>query len=283
VIEAIDSHHHFWDPEQGDYSWMTAAHAPINRVFTPSDLAPELSQAGVSHSVLVQTWSSTAETEAFLTLAGHSPFVQGVVGWVDLTAPDVGEVLDRLQASPSGRWLKGIRHQVHDEADPDWLRRDDVMRGLAEVDRRGLVYDLLIRPRELPATHEVVAAFPALRFVVDHIAKPRIAKDGFAPWAAAIAPFADSRDHVWCKLSGLVTEDDWASRDDTRLRPYMEQILSIFGAERVMYGSDWPVCLLAGEYGRTLSLLRHVIEDRPESEQLAILRDNAITAYGLDL
>lgn len=283
MIKAIDSHHHFWDPKLGDYSWMTSAHRPINRIFTPNDLAPELAKAGVSDSILVQTWSSTEETERFLALAQASTFVQGVVGWVDLTAPDVGEVLDELLARPDGHWLKGIRHQVHDEADANWIRREDVMRGLSEVERCGLVYDLLIRPRELPASHEVVTAFPNLRFVIDHIAKPQIAENGYVSWDENIAPFSDSRDHVWCKISGLVTEDDWESRNDNRLRPYMQRVLSIFGAERVMYGSDWPVCLLAGEYGRTLSLLREEIAQRSEADQYAILRGNAIEAYRLDL
>lgn len=282
-ISAIDSHHHVWDPAAGDYSWMTEAHAPIDRVFTADDLAPELAQAGVSHSVLVQTWSSLDETRDFLAIAASVPFVAGVVGWVDLTRPDIGETLDALLGRRDGAWLKGIRHQVHDEPDPDWLRRDDVCRGLAELSRRGLVYDLLIRPREISAALSVAAAFPELRLVVDHIAKPEIAAGGFAPWAKAMAPFAEHRAHVWCKISGLVTEDDWTSRDDARLAPYVAEVLAIFGRDRVMYGSDWPVCLLGGDYGRTLSMLRAAIADHPAEAQRAILRRNAIDAYRLQV
>lgn len=277
---AIDSHHHVWDPSQGDYSWMTDAHAPIRRVFGLADLAPDLAAAGVSHTVLVQTWSSSQETLSFLRLADEGPVVAGVVGWVDLTALAVGETLDELLAAPGGRFLKGIRHQVHDEPDPDWLRRDDVMRGLAELERRHLAYDLLIRPREIPAALEVAAAFPSLRLVVDHIAKPRIAEDGFEPWAAAMAPFSDHRSHVWCKLSGIVTEDAWTSRDDTRLVPFVNEVMALFGPSRTMYGSDWPVCLLAGPYGRTLGLLRRLLADRPEAEH-AVLRASAVAAYRL--
>lgn len=281
-VAAIDVHHHVWDPATGDYSWMTPAHDPIARVFTTDDLAPELAAANVSHSVLVQTWSSVAETEGFLTLAAAVPFVAGVVGWIDMKATDPGAALDALISGPGRRYLKGIRHQVHDEADPDWLRRSIVMRALAEIDRRGLAYDLLIRPREIPAALEVARAFPSLRLVVDHIAKPRIADDAIAPWAAAMEEFAGHRDHVWCKISGLVTEDDWDTRDDARLVPYVETVLSIFGADRVMYGSDWPVCLLAGDYGRTLRLLRRMLAASP-GDARAVLRDNAVAAYRLDV
>ncbi|SLN77489.1 amidohydrolase family protein [Roseisalinus antarcticus] len=282
-IKAIDAHHHVWDPARGDYSWMTPAHDPIARVFTTDDLAPELATASVSHSVLVQTWSSVAETETFLRIAERVPFVAGIVGWIDMTSPDSGEALDRLLALPEGRHLKGIRHQVHDEDDPDWLRRDDVMRSLAEIDRRGLSYDLLIRPREIPAALEVSRTFPTLRLILDHIAKPDIASGAMTPWANQMEAFALHRDHVWCKISGLVTEDDWTSRDDERLVPYVETVLSIFGTDRVMYGSDWPVCLLAGGYGRTLALLRRMIETWPEDVATAILRGNASDAYDLRL
>lgn len=281
TIAAIDAHHHVWHPKKGDYSWMTDAHEPITRVFTTDDLAPELAAASVSHSVLVQTWSSVAETEGFLDIAAKVPFVLGVVGWIDMTAPDPGAALDSLVASPNGSLLKGIRHQVHDESDPDWLRRNDVMQAFAEIDRRGLTYDLLIRSREIPAALEIVQAFPTLRFVVDHMAKPAVASDGMAPWMQAMEGFTDHQDHVWCKVSGLVTEDDWASRDDDRLVPYIETVLSIFGSQRVMYGSDWPVCLLAGSYGRTLSMLRAMLADLPEEAQRSVLRQNAIDAYRL--
>lgn len=198
-----------------------------------------------------------------------------------MTAPEPGRAIDRLLNRPHGSYLKGIRHQVHDETDPDWLRRGDVMQALAEIDRRGLTFDFLIRLREIPAALEATEAFPTLRFVIDHIAKPEIRSGEITAWRDALSDFAAHRDHVWCKLSGLVTEDDWTCRDDSRLIAYIEEVLSIFGPYRVMYGSDWPVCLLAGEYGRTLSLLRRLIATRSADEQQAILRQNAIDAYRL--
>lgn len=282
MIAAIDSHQHFWDPAKGDYSWMTADHDPIRRVFGPRDLRGELDAAGVSHTILVQTWSSTDETRAFLHLADRTDFVAGVVGWVDLTSQQVGETLDGLLAGPGGKWLVGIRHQVHDEADPDWLLRDDVLRGLEEVSRRGLVYDLLVRPRELPAALGAVQANPQLRLVVDHMAKPDIGGGSLNAWSDALSPLAEYRRRVWCKLSGLVTEADWASRNNSQFTPYLEAALGMFGPDRCMFGSDWPVCLLAGGYERTLKIVKDAVAYLPDAEREAVLRGNAVSAYRLD-
>ena len=168
----IDAHQHFWDPARHEYPWMAGdAMDPVRRAFTPDDLRPVLRAAEIDGTILVQTMSSVAETREFLQLAAATDFIAGVVGWVDLTSPAVGDDLDELLDGPGGSRLVGIRHQVHDEADPDWLGRDDVRRGLAAVQRRGLSYDLLVRARELPAAVDVVRAFPDLRFVLDHVAK----------------------------------------------------------------------------------------------------------------
>ena len=185
MATTVDSHHHFWDTRSGrfEYPWMTGAAATLDGAYGPDELRPLLARAGIERSVLVQTISSVEETELFLTIADRIDFVAGVVGWVDLTSPSVGEMIDRLRDRPDGRWLKGIRHQVHDEDDPDWLLRPDVQRGLRAVGDAGLVYDLLIRPRELPATLALVAGLPGIRFVVDHIAKPPIADSELDPWA----------------------------------------------------------------------------------------------------
>jgi L-fuconolactonase len=281
MIPAIDAHHHFWNPAQGDYPWMTGPVAPIARIFAPGDLHPLLAPAGVEKTILVQTWSSLAESRAFLALAEATDFVAGVVAWVDLTDPDVGAALDSLHAGPGGRWLVGIRHQVHDEAEADWLGRSDVRRGLAAVAARGLVYDLLVRPRELPAALDCVRALPELRFVIDHIAKPAIAAGGFDQWAPLLRPFGAER-HVWCKLSGLVTEADWGTWTEADLAPYLAEVLAIFGPDRCMMGSDWPVCLLAAEYARTVDVVRQAVAGLPERDQRAVLRQTAITAYHLD-
>ena len=282
MLPAIDSHHHFWDPERGDYPWMTGPVLPIRRVFAPEDLEPLLAPAGVQKTVLVQTWSSLEESYEFLGLAEATDFVAGVVAWVDLTAPDVGRTLDDLLAAKGGRWLVGIRHQVHDEADSRWLARADVRRGLREVAARGLVYDLLIRPRELVMSLDTVKALPDLRFVIDHIAKPEIVKAGFDRWSTLMTPFA-ATPNVWCKLSGMVTEADWAQWSPADIRPYIDEVLRIFGPSRCMMGTDWPVSLLASDYKRTVDLVRDAIVELPEADQKAVLWNSAVDAYRLDM
>ncbi|MDR3517259.1 MAG: amidohydrolase family protein [Azospirillaceae bacterium] len=279
----IDAHQHFWDPDQGDYAWLSGPFTPIRRVFGPADLRPELTQAGVRATVLVQTWSSLAETQAFLALAETVDFVAGVVGWVDLTAADIDRTLTLLKSVPGGRHLVGIRHQVHDEPDPDWLNRPDVRRGLAAVAGHGLVYDLLVRPRELPAALATVAALPGLRFVIDHIAKPDIRSGEDRVWAARIAPFADHRAHVWCKLSGMVTEADWAHWQPADLKPFIDTVLRVFGPARCLFGSDWPVCQVAGGYARVLAALRQGLAGLDAADQARILGGTALDLYHLDI
>lgn len=279
---AIDAHHHFWNPARGDFPWMQGdAMAPIRRAFAPAHLAPLLRDAGIARSVLVQTQSSEAETRDFLALADGSDFIAGVVGWVDLASPGVHDAIARLKAAPGGGHLVGIRHQVHDEPDPRWLLRDDVRRGLAAVEAHGLAYDLLLRPREIPAALETVAAFPGLRFVVDHAAKPMIRRGILAPWAEAMRGFARHRDHAWCKLSGLVTEADWRAWRADDLRPYVDEALAIFGAGRCVYGSDWPVCTLAGEYAEVIGALRECIAPLSATERALVLGRNAVELYRL--
>lgn len=280
MIPAIDAHHHFWDPDRGDYPWMAGRVLPIRRIFTPDDLRPLLEPAGVKKTILVQTWSSLDESRQFLALAHSTDFIAGVVAWVDLAAANVGDVLDGLLAGTGGKWLVGIRHQVHDEADPRWLCHRDVQRGLQAVQARGLAYDLLIRPREMPAALETVRALPGLRFVIDHIAKPKIAKNGFEDWAGLIGQFG-AEPHVWCKLSGMVTEADWGSWKAAQIAPYIAEVLRIFGPHRVMMGTDWPVSLLASDYQGTVDLVRNAIADLDETDQRAVLWDTAAHAYRL--
>ena len=260
---------------------MTPAHEPINRVFAPEDLSPLLEEAGVDGTVLVQTWSSKEETKEFLSVAGSTQFVKGVVGWVDLTAETVGKDLDSLLLSLDGVFLKGIRHQVHDESDPNWLQRPDVLDALLQLRNRDLVFDLLIRPREIPAALHAAGHASDMRFVVDHIAKPDIAADEFDDWSKKMRPFASMRDHVWCKLSGMVTEADWANWESADYTRYINRVLEIFGTDRVMVGSDWPVCTLATNYKSTLAVVRNAIADLSYDEQVKILRTNAIDAYKL--
>ena len=276
----VDAHHHFWDPARAEYPWLTADLAPIRRAFGPADLRPLLAEQGVARTVLVQTRSSLEETREFLATAAETDFVAGVVGWVDLTAPDVAATLGELRALPEGRWLVGVRHQVHDEADALWLLRDDVRRGLRAVGDAGLAYDLLVRPRELPAALELTRGLPDVRFVIDHLAKPRIALGADAEWAERLAPFSELG-HVSCKLSGMVTEADWAGWRPDDLAPFVRQVLGWFGADRAMFGSDWPVCLVAASYGGVLEALRPALGGLSAADQEAVLGRSADRFYRL--
>jgi len=277
----IDAHHHFWDPATADYPWLTGPLEPIRRRFGPDDLRPELEANGVAGTILVQTRSSLAETGEFLESAARTRFIVGVVGWVDVTDPGIRDVLRELRLHPGGQRLVGIRHQVHDEPDPDWLRRDDVRRGLHEVQQAGLAYDLLVRPRELPAALDTVRALPLLRFVIDHIAKPPIASGELEPWASLIAPFGELP-NAWCKVSGMVTEANrekgWTVDD---LKPYVDHVLDVFGPERLLFGSDWPVCLVAASYERVLGATIELFSGLTDEQRSEIFGGTARRCYRL--
>lgn len=277
----IDAHQHFWDPARATYPWMVGeALDPIRRAFTPEDFAPELAAERISGTVLVQTISSLDETREFLELAASWHFIWGVVGWADLTSPAIGDDLDALAGAPGGDRLVGIRHQVHDEPDPDWLLRADVRRGLAAIEARGLRYDLLVRARELPAATDTVTAFPNLQFVLDHIAKPRIA-DGQDPEWQRRLPALAALPNVAVKLSGMVTEANWASWTPADLRPFIDSVVEGFGIERLMFGSDWPVCLLASTYRGVVGGLEEALGQPSGGDAARIFGLNAQRVYGL--
>jgi L-fuconolactonase len=284
----IDAHQHFWDPERAEYPFLTDELKAIRRKFGPADLLPELMREGFDGTVLVQTRSSMDETREFLETAAATPFVLGVVGWVDLTAPDVADAIADLRAGTGGKRLVGIRHQVHDEPDPEWLLRDDVARGLAAVEASGLAYDLLVRTRELPAAAAVAKAFPELRFVLDHLGKPPLASRDLRAWSKAIRPLG-KLPNVTAKVSGLVTEanwDDWSIED---LRDAIDIGLRSFGPRRLMIGSDWPVCLLAGSYEKVLGVSRellgrqHFLARRTREDRDDMLGGTAMRTYRLEL
>jgi L-fuconolactonase len=264
----VDAHQHFWDPALADYPWMTGEAAALRRRFGPEELAPLLDAHGVDGTVVVQARASLDETYALLELAAAIPFVLGVVGWVDLTDAGVGRVLARL-----GDGLAGVRHQVHDEPDPGWLLRPDVQRGLAAVGEAALAYDLLVRTAELPAAVETARRNPDVRFVLDHVAKPPLRSGDLAAWADGVAALAELP-NVTCKLSGLFTEAERGAD----LAPTVERAVRWFGADRCMYGSDWPVCTLATDYGSMLELLGSTLS---EADLAAVLAETAIRSYRL--
>jgi L-fuconolactonase len=283
-VTVIDAHHHLWDPRARDYPWMAGPElAPIRRRHGLAELRAETAAAGVSHTVLVQTVADVAETEEFLAVASSSEgLIAGVVGWVDLTAPDLAETLARLRARPGGARLVGVRHQVQDEADPAWLARPEVRRGLQTVADAGLVYDLLVRVPQLAAARAAVGDLPDGRFVLDHAAKPAIAAGAFEPWASELAALAHLP-NVACKLSGLVTEARWDDWSHATIRPYAHHVLDVFGPDRVMFGSDWPVCRLAASYGQVRELAGVLLEGSSAAERDAVLRGTAARIYRLAL
>jgi L-fuconolactonase len=277
----IDAHHHVWDLSVRDQDWITGeALAPLRRDFSLDDLRPEASAAGVDATILVQTVAVADETPEFLALAAGADLIAGVVGWVDLTAPDVAVTLAGLRELPGGELLVGIRHQVQGEADPDWLCRADVLRGLRAVADAGLRYDLRTLPHQLPAAVRAATEIPELTFVLDHLSKPPIRTGGLEPWANRLRALG-RLPNVACKLSGMATEADperWKAAD---LRPYSDIVLEAFGPERVMFGSDWPVCLLAASYGRVVEVARELTSHLSAAEQDAVFGGTAARAYGL--
>ncbi|MEU2248424.1 amidohydrolase family protein [Streptomyces sp. NPDC019224] len=277
----VDAHHHVWDLSVRDQDWITGeALAPLRRDFTLADLEPEARAAGVSATVLVQTVTAAEETPEFLALADGSELVAGVVGWSDLTAPDIADTLAALRELPGGDRLVGLRHQVQGEPDPEWLLRPDVLRGLAAVADAGLVYDLVILPHQLPAATRAAAALPGLVFVLDHAGKPPVATGRTQPWADDLRALAALPNTV-CKLSGLVTEADRRTWSIADLRPYAETVIDAFGPGRLMFGSDWPVCRLASTYAEVLDTARALIRDLGDEERDAVLATTAERVYGL--
>jgi L-fuconolactonase len=275
-VMVVDAHHHLWDPAHRDYPWMGDELTAIRRRFDAADLMPLLDANGIDRTVVVQTVSSVEETREFLHAAAENEFIGGVVGWVDLTDRSVAKSIAALKRSEGGTFLAGIRHQVHDEPDPEWLLREEVQRGIAAVGEAGLVYDVLVRTRELPAALETVKRHPGMRFVIDHAAKPRIAAGAWdEAWEKALAPLAD-HPNVTCKLSGLVTEADWKAWTPEQLEPYVNRVLSWFGPERCLFGSDWPVCLLAAPYSEVVEAMRSIVDDDPN-----VFGGTAMRVYGL--
>ncbi|MFE4751909.1 amidohydrolase family protein [Streptomyces mirabilis] len=277
----VDAHHHVWDLSVRDQDWITGPELqPLRRDFGVADLAPQARAAGVDRTVLVQTITVPEETPEFLALAARSELIAGVVGWTDLTRPDVADELARLRELPGGRHLKGIRHQVQGETDPEWLLRPDVRDGLAAVAEAGLVYDLVVLPHQLPACVRAAADHPGLTFVLDHLGKPPIATGVLQPWATAVRALAELPNTV-CKLSGMVTEADHAKWTVDGLRPYADTVLDAFGPGRLMFGSDWPVCTLAASYGQVVDAAEELTGGLGAEERAEVFGGTATRVYRL--
>ena len=274
----VDAHHHLWDLSVRDQDWITdPPMGAIRRSFLEPDFVA--AAPSVSASVLVQTVCVAEETPEFLAIAASSDVVGAVVGWTDLTSPAAADELAALVDRPDGSWLRGIRHQVQSEPDPEWLCRKDVWNGLTAVGSHGLIYELLTLPHQMPAARRTVAALPQVRFVVDHCSKPAIGTDP-GEWTELVRSLA-AHENVTCKLSGLVTEADWETWTVSDLRPYFEVVLDAFGPERLMFGSDWPVVLLAATYEEWLGAACELTAELSHDEQASIFAGTAGRVYAL--
>ncbi len=277
----VDAHVHLWDLAVRDQPWTRApGFARIRRSFCVEDLEPVARAAEVTAAVLVQSVADEQETVELLALADRHELVAAVVGWVDLTAPDVADRLAALGEGPGGGHLKAVRHSVQGESDPRWLCRAEVRRGLRAVAVAGLAYDLLVGPEQLAAAAEAAAGLPDLRFVLDHLGKPPIARGPAEPWARELRELARNS-NVSAKLSGLLTEAPLKSRSTAGLRFFADTALGAFGPDRLMAGSDWPVCLLAAGYAATVGTVHGLVADLSARERAAVLAGTATHVYRL--
>ncbi|HEX4749792.1 MAG TPA: amidohydrolase family protein [Bryobacteraceae bacterium] len=273
----IDSHHHFWKYDPVEYDWITDEMATIRRDFKPADLRLETEKTGISGVISVQARESVDETLALLTYANANDFIKGVVGWVPLNDPNVSDVIGKLALN---RKLRGVRHLLQGEPDPDYMLRKDFNRGIATLRQFGLTYDVLIYERQMPQTIQFVDRHPDQIFVLDHFGKPRVKARELSPWRERMFELA-KRPNVHCKLSGLVTEADYHGWTEQQLAPYFDVALQAFGPERLMFGSDWPVCLVATTYANWVRIVAKHCSGLSPSEQERIWSGTAIKAYGL--
>jgi len=274
----IDSHHHFWKYDPAEYGWIDESMSAIRRDFLADDLKQAIESAGVDGVISVHARQSLEETHGLLSIANENPFVRGVVGWVPLVSDRVKHDLEAVAADPK---LRGVRHVLHDETDEQFMAREDFNRGVSLLKDFGLAFDILIFERQLPSAIRLVDRHPEQIFVLDHLGKPKIKEGEREPWAKNIAELA-RRSNVYCKVSGLATRADWQAWTEPALREYFDVALDGFGPERLMAGSDWPVCLLACGYKRWWDILRQWASQMSEHQSERFFSSNALKAYGLD-
>ncbi|MGO4293738.1 amidohydrolase family protein [Chitinophaga sp. RAB17] len=273
----IDAHQHFWQYEPVRDAWIDDSMQVIRRDFLPEHLAPVLEDNGVHGCIAVQADQSADETAFLLSLAEKHDIIKGVVGWIDLRADNINEQLLQYTAHPK---LKGFRHIVQGEKDNRFILGEHFCRGIKALSQHQFTYDILVYPKQLPAVEEFVLQFPEQALIIDHLAKPDIKAGELATWAAHMRRIAQSP-HVYCKLSGLVTEADWQQWEPAHFRPFLEVALEAFGANRLLYGSDWPVCLLAAEYHEVKGIVTDFISTLSTTEQNQIMGGNALSFYHL--
>jgi L-fuconolactonase len=273
----IDAHHHYWHYTPEEYGWIDDSMQRIRRDFLPADLAATIAPVGFEGVVTVQARQTLEETEWLLSLAAGHDFMRGVVGWVPLVDPQIRSHLERYAANPK---LKAVRHVVQGEPDDQFILRADFNAGIATLRDFGLIYDILIFERHLPQTIQFVDCHPQQVFVLDHIAKPRIKENLLEPWRTNLRTVAQ-RENVYCKFSGLVTEADFTTWTPEQLRPYWETVLDAFGPDRLMFGSDWPVCLVASEYAQWFATVSDFACELSLTERDRFFGETATEAYRL--
>jgi L-fuconolactonase len=274
----IDAHQHFWRYNADEYGWIDDSMAGLRRDFLPEDLKREMEAAGFDGAVAVQARQTLEEARWLLELAASSAHVLGVVGWVDLRSPELRSQLAEFAGNPK---FLGVRHIVQSEPDDRFLLQPEFLRGIAVLEEFDLTYDILIYPRHLPVAAEFVTRFPHLRFVLDHVAKPPIKSGSLQPWQSGIRELAQNT-NVFCKLSGLVTEADWKNWKSSDFERYLDVALESFGRDRLMIGSDWPVCTVAGSYSRVMGIVVEYLGKYPNDVREAILGGNAARFWKLD-
>lgn len=276
-MSRIDAHQHFWAYTLQDYGWIGPEMATLKKDHLPEDLAPLLNAVGVGGTVAVQARQTLRETEWLLELADRHPLIRGVVGWVDLCGPDLPSQLERFSAHPR---FRGVRHVVQDEPDDEFMLRPSFCQGIGALQAFGLTYDILVFPRHLPTACQLVSQFPDQPFVLDHIAKPLIKDRQMEPWASDLRDLA-AFPNVLCKVSGMVTEADWERWQPADLLPYLDAVFEAFGPQRIMFGSDWPVCTVAGTYADVVDILQDYVDSLSADEQSAVWGETAQGFYGL--
>lgn len=277
----IDSHHHIWDISVRPQTWMQGDEVkPISRTILMNELEPELEKAKIDYTVIVQTVATADETPEFLDLSLSHPKICAVVGWLDLESDDIRPELEKYLSHPGGKNLVSIRDLAQDKVDPNWLLRDNVVKNIHRIGEAGLTFDILTRPPQLAAAVEMVKKSPNNSFVLDHISKPYMAKGEFQPWANQISEIA-SYENVVVKVSGLFTEANWSDWSQETFKPYLDHVLNSFSPSRMMFGSDWPVCLLAATYTDTINLMEEFTKNFTKSEQESFWAGTAKRAYKL--